>query len=117
MSHGDRRQSNEAPKLQVEPWSLEDDASERIGTIQDQYLHARLGTCFQTVDDGPNVGVDSRANILQIDHQDVELAEHLWRWLPTVAVQTIDRDAPTPVKAVRRLDHVRLLLPPNPVLR
>ena len=61
--------------------------------------------------------VDARADILQIDDQDVEPAQHLGRRLARFAVEGVDRHPPYRVGRVRRLDHVVLQVRAEPVLR
>src|SRR5688500_20037567 len=49
-----------------------------------------------------DVGVDARPHVLQIDHQHVDVAEHLRRRLAGLAVQGVDRNPAPRVEPVDR---------------
>ena len=57
------------------------------------------------------------ADILEVDDEHVEIAQHLGRRLARLAVQRVDRHAADLVVRVPRLDHVVLHVRPEPVLR
>ena len=58
---------------------------------------------LQAVGHGVDVGVDARADVLQIDDQDVEVPQHLRRRLARLAVERIDRHAPHARRARARV--------------
>src|SRR3712207_8685293 len=53
----------------------------------------------------------------QVNDEAVQPGGHLRRRASGVGVEAVDWDVERRVPAVRRLDHVRLLLAPQPVLR
>jgi hypothetical protein len=55
-----------------------------------------------------DVGVNPGADVLQVDDQRVDTAQHLPRWLTRLAVEGIDRHPAARVVAMGRLDHVVL---------
>ena len=61
-------------------------------------------------------GVDARADVLQIDDEDVQPLQHLGGGLAGLAVERVDRHAPPRIRRVRRLDHVVLEIGAEPVL-
>ena len=93
------------------------DAADRIRPIADDHLDAVPARRAQAVRHRVDVGVDARADVLQIDDQHVEAAQHLRGRLARLAVERVDRHAPRLVAAVAGLDHVLLHVRAEPVLR
>jgi hypothetical protein len=71
----------------------------------------------QAVGHRVDVGVDAGADVLQVDHQRIESAQHLGGRFARLTVERVDRHPATRVVDVRRLDHVVLHVRPEPVLR
>ena len=94
-----------------------DRPADRIGPVEQDHRNAGLGTREQALLHGPDERVDPRADVLQVDHEAVEAAKHVGERPPRAGVQAVDRQIQRLVAAVRRLDHVRLLLAPQAVLR
>ena len=55
-----------------------------------------------------DVGVDARPDVLKVDHQELEVGQHLGRRLAGIAVERVHRDAVLEVAPMRRLYHVVL---------
>ena len=92
-------------------------AANRVRPIADHDRQPAARRRAHAVGHRVDVGVDARADVLQIDDEHVEAVEHLGRRLARVAVEREHRHAPPAVPPVRRLDHVVLQIGPEPVLR
>ena len=88
-----------------------------IGPVGDDDRLA--GPCHrpQAVGHRVDEGVDAGADVLQVDDQHVDEAQHLGGRLARLTVEREDRDVAPRVLVVRRLDHVVLQVRPIPVLR
>ncbi len=71
----------------------------------------------QAIGHGIDVGIDARADVLEVDDEHVDEIEHLRRRLAGLAVEREDRHVAARVGAVRRLDHVVLEIGAEAVLR
>ena len=117
VAHRDRKLPDEGREGLAQPRALDRVAADGIRSIADDHPDAvpRRGT--HAVRHGVDERVDARADVLQIDDQHVEPAQHVGRRLTGVAVEREDRDLAAAVAAVRRLDHVVLQVRAEPVLR
>jgi hypothetical protein len=84
------------------------DPADRVRPIADDHRQADAAGGLQAVRHRVDEGVDARADVLQIDHEDVEVLQHLRRRLAGFAVQRVHRHASPRVLRMRRLDHVVL---------
>ena len=91
-------------------------AADRVRAVADDDLEALLARRLQAVRHRVDVGVDAHADVLEVDDEHVEVAQHLGRRLARLAVQRVDRHAADLVMGVPRLDHVVLHVGPEPVL-
>jgi len=66
---------------------------------------------LQAVGHRVDVRVNARADVLQIDDEDIHVLEHCRPRLARVAVERVHRHAPSLVARVRRFDHVLLEVP------
>jgi hypothetical protein len=64
----------------------------------------------------PDKRVDARADVLEVDDEQIEAVEHLRRRLARLGVETVHGHAEPLVGAVAGLDHVVLLARPEAVL-
>ena len=64
-----------------------------------------------------NVGVDARADVLQVDDEKVEARQHRGGRLTRLAIERVDRDVEDRVADMVGLDHVVLDVRAEPVLR
>ena len=67
-----------------------------LGRSQTMTLHAVRARGAQAVGHRVDVGVDARADVLQVDDQHVEAGQHLGRRLARLAVERVDRHARGP---------------------
>jgi len=93
------------------------DAADWIRAIADDRLDAVLARGRQAVRHRVDVGVDARADVLQIDEQQIDAAQHVGGRFPRLAVERVDRHAAPLVLCVAGLDHVFLDVRSEPVLR
>ena len=117
MTHRDGEETDERFEAGAERLALDVDAVDRVGTIADDDRNAVPAARLQAVRHRVDVGVDAGADVLQVDDQDIEAAQHGIGRLARLAVQRVDRNPPRRVVAVRRLDHVVLDVRAEPVLR
>ena len=64
-----------------------------------------------------NEGIDTTADALEIDHDYIDVLEHLFSRLARLAVERIDRQACIAIDAVTGFDHVVLHVAANAMLR
>ncbi len=114
MSHGNRRFTDKTPELGVQQMPFDSDASNRIGAIQHDDANSPLAAFFEAIQQRPDKRVDSGADILQIHHKRVDVAEHLGGRTTRIAVQAVDGEFSSLVERVIRFDHVRLLFTQSP---
>ena len=79
-------------------------------------LQAVLPRGLHAVGHRVDVGVDADADVLQVDHQHVEIAEHFSGRLARFAVERVHRHAADLVEGMPCLDHVVLHVRPKAVL-
>ena len=108
---------DEALEARLERRALHAHPADRIGPVGDDHGLAGPGHGPQAVGHRVDEGVDARADVLQVDDQHVDEAQHLGRRFARLAVEREDRDVAPRVLVVRRLDHVVLQVRPIPVLR
>jgi len=96
---------------------LDVDAANRVGPVAHDDVNAVLRAGAHAVGHRVDVGVDARADVLQVDDQRVQAPQHLGRRFPRVAVQRVDGDALRWVVGVRCLDHIVLHVRPESMLR
>jgi hypothetical protein len=101
----------------IQPAAFDLVAANRIRPIADDHVDAVPGRCAHAVGHGVDVGVDPGADILQIHHQHVEIAQHVGHRLPRVAVKRVHRHVTPRILCVRRFNHVVLKIGAEPVLR
>src|SRR5471032_1961187 len=87
-----------------------DRATHRIGPIEDPNSLLMLRCRFEDVAQGRDERINSTAQILQINEDDVEDIHHRIRRLAHVSIKAEDRDAMLRIDEVRRLNHVVLLI-------
>ena len=92
-------------------------AADRVGAIADDGLDAVLAAGPQAVGHRIDVGVNARADVLEVDDEDVEAGEHLAGRFPGFAVERVDGHMPHVVAGVGRFDHVLLEVGAEAVLR
>jgi hypothetical protein len=94
-----------------------DRAADRVGPVEHpDRLAARRGF-LEDVPQRRHEGVDARADVLQVDEQQVEGVHHRRGRPPHGAIEAAHGDAEARVGEVRRLDHVVLLVAAHAVLR
>src|SRR5262245_45700535 len=117
MAQRNRHAADETFIPWIEEWTFDNVAADRIRPIENYARNPGGGTRFQTVLNRPRKGVNASADVLQVDHKAIEAPEHLGGRLADFAIEAIDRQIEGLIAAVRRLDHVGLLLAPKAVLR
>ena len=117
MPHRHRHSTDEAGEFTIQHRPLEDVAAERIGPVEHKDSNALLGGRLKTKAQRPEVGVNARADVLQIDDQDIETLEHRLSRFSHIGVKTVHRDLSQRIEHMRRLNHVVLLFGPQAVLR
>src|SRR5687768_8503953 len=120
MPRGNRILSDERFVSGFKGDAFDFNAANRVGPIAHDHLDAMRARRAHAIGHRVHVGVDARADILQVDDERVDIAQHLGGRLAGVAVQRIERDALPRAGfelGVRRLDHVVLHVRPKSVLR
>ena len=117
MAHRDRKLADERFPSRLKARAFDGGAADRIGPIANEDLHAVPRGGAQAVGHRIDIGVDARADVLQVDDERLDAAQHVGGRLPRLAVQGIDRHASPRVVAVRRFHHVVLHVGAETVLR
>ena len=86
------------------------DSVDRIRPVQHHKLDLRIGGCLHCVAQRGNIRVEPCADVLDVEHQRVDVLEARRRGLPCRTVQTPDRDTRITVLAVADLRDVQLSL-------
>ncbi len=108
VAHGHAELADEGLKSGLERRSFDLAAADGVGAVAHDDGEPMTRRGAQAIRHGVDEGVDARANVLQIDDQNVDEAEHLLGRLARLAVEREDRNVAAPVLVVRRLDHVVL---------
>ncbi len=116
MAHRHRARADEALPAVLEQEPL-DRPADRVRAIEHPHRLAVLRRGLEHVAQRRDEGVDARAEVLQVDEQNVERLHHRGRRPAHFAVQAEDRDPVGRVDVVGRLDHVVLLVAAHAVLR
>ena len=117
MPHRHRHSTDEAGKFTIQHRTLEDVAAKRIRPVEHNHGNSFFGSRLKTKAQRPEVGVNARADVLQIDDQDIKTLEHRLSRFAHIGVKTVHRYLSQRIKDVRRLSHVVLLFGPQAVLR
>ena len=97
---GSRVKRDERLAARIEQRTVDLDAADRIRTVEHDEPDAVLGGGFHRVAHGRDVGVEARANVLNVEDQRVDAREHLGGRPAGFAVQAVDGDAGIRVAAV-----------------
>ena len=92
-------------------------AANRIRPVADNDVHAVTGGGAQAVGHRVDVGVDTRADVLQIHDEHVDVPKHLGGRFARLAVERVHRHGSPRVPPVGRLDHVVLHVRSKAMLR
>ena len=117
VPHRDRELADERRVRRVERRALDGVAADRIRPIAHDDADAVPAGGAQAVGHRVDVGVDARADVLEIDDQHVDVGEHLAR---SARASRCRANAPARAasrRRVRRLDHVLLQVRAEAVLR
>ena len=117
MTHRNRIHADERLEPGPEHHPFNCDTADWIRPIAHDDFDAMSPRRLEAVRHRVDVGVDADADVLEIDDQDVDPAQHLCRWFARFAVERIHRHAPDVVARMPRLDHVVLDVRPEAVLR
>jgi hypothetical protein len=96
---------------------LDVDAANRVRPVADDHGNAVPRRRAQTVRHRVDERIDPGPDILQVDHQDVDVSKHLGCRLPRLAVERVHGHPPGRILAMGRLDHVVLDVRSEAVLR
>ena len=116
MPHGHRPGAHEAFPAGPQGQSL-DRSADRVGPVQHPDRLPVFRRRLQHMTQGGDEGVDSTAEVLKVDQQDVEGLHHRVGRPPDLAIEAEHRDVVDRILEVRRLDHVVLLVAAQAVLR
>jgi hypothetical protein len=108
VPHGNRKLADERLESPCKKRPFNLDAANRIRPIAHDYRNAVARGGAQAVGHRVDVGVDPGADILEIDHQHVDLAQHFSSRFPRLAVERVNGDATRGILGVRRFHHVVL---------
>ena len=86
----DRVIRDERELVAIRDRTFDVDAADRIRTIQNKHRKLHLRRFFHQVTERGNVGVETRADVLNVEHERVEIFELLGLWPARLAVQRID---------------------------
>src|SRR5690606_21612606 len=116
VSHRHRPGANEAllPGKQQSPldWS-----ARGVGPVEHPDLLAVPRGFLEQVEQRRTEGVDSAAEVLQVEQENVGRVHHLAGGTAYLAIEAEQRNAVSRIDLVRRLDHVVLLVALYPMLR
>ena len=115
MTHGQRARSHKAFPTLAEFESL-DGSPSRIGPVEHPDRLAVLRGRFKNIAQSCDEGIDTTAQVLQVNEQHVETIHHCRRGTAHLAVETKNRNPVHRVVEVRRFDHVVLFVATEPVL-
>src|SRR6185369_406928 len=90
MSRRDRVIGSEREFVAVGNWSIDVETTDRIWSIQNKDRKLRFRGFLEQVAEGRNVGVEARADVLNVVHERVEIFQLLWFGPPCLSVQRID---------------------------
>ena len=116
VAHRNGKQPDERFVSRQEPRAFDVDPVDRVRPVADDHGNAVPAARAQAIRHRVDVGIDARADVLQVDHHGVDVAQHLGGRLARLAVERVDRDAPARIARVRRLDHVVLQVRAEAVL-
>ena len=94
VTHRDRELADERFEAGRERRALDVHAVDRVGPVAHDHRHAVARARAQAVGHRVDVGVDARADVLQVDDEHVEAAQHVRGRLARLAVERVDRHAP-----------------------
>ena len=116
VSHGERVEADEGRERRIAHVALDDDATERVWPIEHDDPHAHARAHAHGEGHRPVVGVVARADVLQVDDEHVESAEHRDGRFASLAVEAPHRQSG---RRVARAGHQRVILrgAPQSVLR
>ncbi len=115
MAHRHRARPDETFPAVLEQQSF-DRPADGIRAVEDPHRLAGARGGLECVTQRRDEGIHAAAEILEIDQQHVEGLEHRRRRATHRAVQAEYRDSVVPVRVVRGLDHVVLLVAAQSVL-
>lgn len=92
----------------IEQRASDIDAVNRVRSIEYDEANTVLGRRLHRVAHGGDVGVKTRTNLLNVEHKDVDIAEHGSRWPTILAIQTDDRNSRGRLNAVADFGDVEL---------
>src|SRR5260370_33170872 len=92
-------------------------SANRVGTIAGDYFLPNLFRRAHAVRQSVGKCVDATADVLQIEDDHVDVAQHLFGWFARLAVKGKDRQPGFSVYSVRCLDHIVLDITADSVLR
>ena len=116
MAHGHRRCAYKA-LMSSHQQSAFNRATSRVRTVQHPHLFAGLCRLFQQVKQRGYKGVDSAAQVLQIEQEDIGRRHHLRGGTAHFAIKAENRDTVMRIDLVRSFDHIVLLIAFEPMLR
>ena len=88
-----------------------------VGAVQDHHLHPGFFGGGKQQPQGPEIGIDPAAHVLQVHQKEVQISQHLRGGGQTRAVKAIYRQSGKGVLSVRGPDHVGLFGAVETVLR
>src|SRR6266481_8412229 len=109
--------SNKRFVIGVEHWPFCRYAIDRVRSVEHNDCNSGLFTGAHAKIHSPDKGVAARADILQIDEQNIEILQHLQSRLAMFGVQRVNGNAKTRMLVAFPLHHVVLCLSKKSVLR
>ena len=95
---GDGIATDKRLKARIRQTTLDAQAAQRIGPVADDHRDAVAHRAIQGSAQCREVGVRAAANILKIEHEDVQPFEHRRRWSGRGSVKRINRDPGTRIR-------------------
>src|SRR5260370_15887407 len=117
MTRGNGKMADEGREGRIEHIACDLSAANRVGTIAGDYFLPKLLRRAHAVRQSVGKCVDATADVLQIEDDHVDVAQHLFGWFARLAVKGKDRQPGFSVSRVRGLDHIVLDITADSVFR
>ncbi len=95
MPYGDRQVSHKGSEPGFQDVPLHDHPADGIRTVQNDKAQAAFGACIHCHRHSGDIGIESRAYVLNVKNKNVETFQHLRRGFLDVAVKAVNRDLAT----------------------
>src|SRR5437762_1689109 len=117
VTNWNRMHPHERAVVRIQSWTFNRYTIDRVGSVQHHNLNVLTFAGAYCQIQRPNKSVVARADILQVNQEEIEILQHLARRLAMFAVQTVNRYPKSRMLVTSPFDHVVLSLAAIAVLR